>query len=351
MKNCLRFSGLLVAVALQSNVAFGYGIAAKGIFEHGNPVHELITRKAAIDSKYLSPADTYEMDNLIEGVRFNDDPEAYLGAGNVIGFGAKFLGNNTSKKNPTTAFHFGNYQFMHAMAKGGMPAHKIKNRMMLYAYHCWMSATDSNSLAKFKAMYVSVNQKIKNKASNSAYTQDELIAKDMVSLFPSEVLFYHTDNQNSFQNRALGSLLHMIQDSYSKGHTVRAGWEAGSNSGDILYFQDYKEQDSHQHDRYDVPASGELTEASLSQIPGVKTAYQRSKQILEMATQKCPWLSRDLRPSSPCLQSVRSFLDNVVFALDKNSSIESKKTHSHKELTQPLFKPKNEIDQYNDAGS
>lgn len=228
---------------------------------------------------------------------------------------------------------------MHAMAKGGMPAAKIKNRMMLYAYHCWMSATDSNSLEKFKAMYESVRAKNNAKATNSEYSADELIAKDMVSLFPREVLFYNTDNQNSFQNRALGSLLHMIQDSYAKGHAVRIGWEDGSNAGAIRYFQDYQQQDSHLHDKFDIPASGELTEVGLSQIPGAKMAYLRSKQVLEMAAKKCPWLSRDLTQYSSCSQSVHSFLADEVFALDKNTDLNTKQTHSHEKLLKQVQDP------------
>jgi hypothetical protein len=351
MKKYLKFTGVLVTMmALQSNMAHGYGIGAKGIFEHGNPVHEAITRKAAIDSKYLSAEDTYQMNHLIEGVRFNDDPEAYLAAGNVLGFGAKFLGKNKSKTNPTEAFHFGDYQFMHAMAKGGMPAHKVQNHIMLYAYHCWLSATDNDSYAKFKLTYESVSQKIQNKSDNSEYGREELIMKEMIQLFPREVLFYNTDNQNSFQNRALGSLLHMIQDSYAKGHTVRGDWEVGSNSGDIIYFQDYKEQDSHQHELHDVPKSGKVTESTVAEIPGAKMAYLRSKQVLEMAAKKCPWASYDLNQNSSCSQSVYSFLNEEVFALDKNTSIESKKTHSHKELTQPIVKPQDEFNQMYGGG-
>lgn len=350
MKNSLKFTGVLVAMVTLSNVAFGYGISAKGVFTHGYPVHESIARKAAIDSKYLSHLDTYQMNHLIEGVRFNDDPEAHLAKGDVIGFASKFLGDNKGKKNATEASHFGNYQFMHAMAKGGMPANKVKSHMMLYAYHCWLMATDNDSLAKFKMTYGNIVQKIKNNSANAAYSHDELIMKEVVQLFPREILFYNTDNQNSFQNRALGSLLHMIQDSYSQGHTVRVGWENGSNAGDILYFQDYKQQDSHQHDATDVPKSGKLTETSLFEMPGVKMAYLRSKQILEMAANRCPWLSHDLKQSPSCSQSVYSFLNAEVFALDKNTSIESKQTRSHKALTQPIVVPKTEIDQYNNAG-
>jgi hypothetical protein len=347
MKNSLKITGVLVTVAALSSVAFGYGIGAKGIFTHGSPVHESISKKAAIDSGYLSASDTYQMNHLIEGVRFNDDPEAYLAKGNVIGFASIFLGDNKGKDNATEIFHFGDYQFMHAMAKGGMPAHTVKNHMMLYAYHCWMMATDNDSYAKFKATYASVVQKLKHKSPNSEYSSDELIAKNAIQVLPAQVLFYNTDNQNSFQNRALGSLLHMIQDSYAKGHAVRVGWEAGSNLGDILYFQDYKQQDSHQHDAYDTPRSGKLNENTLFEIPGTKMAYLRSKKILEMAKNRCPWLSTDLKQSPFCSESVFSFLNKSVFALDENTSPNDRQTRTHKELI-PV--PKVNNDPYNQYG-
>lgn len=333
MKKSLKLTTIVMAtVALQSSFVFGYGITAKGIFEHGHPVHETMTKKAALDSGYIADANSVEMKNLISGVRFNDDPEAYLLSGNVLGFAVKFLGSNKDKKDPTEAFHFGNYQFMHAMAKSGLPAHKIKTHMMLYAYHCWLAATDSNSYAKFQLTYKTVTEKIKKKAPNTEYSREELIAKDMVKMFPKEVLFYNTDNQVSFQNRALGSLLHMIQDSYAKGHTVRVGWENGMNSGNILYFQDYKSQDSHKHESYDVPKSGKLNETTLFKIPGVDMAYLRSKQILEMAAKKCPWSSHELTADSACSQSVYSYLSDEVLALEKDVNLKDKLTHTHEEL-------------------
>ena len=107
MKNYLKFTGVVVATVVLSNVAFGYGIAAQGVFEHGHPVHELITRKAAVDAKFITHLDSYQMNNLIEGVRYNDDPETLLNQGNVLGFAAKFLGDNKGKKDPTEAVHFG----------------------------------------------------------------------------------------------------------------------------------------------------------------------------------------------------------------------------------------------------
>ena len=340
MKNYLKFTGVVVATVVLSNVAFGYGIAAQGVFEHGHPVHELITRKAAVDAKFITHLDSYQMNNLIEGVRYNDDPETLLNQGNVLGFAAKFLGDNKGKKDPTEAVHFGNFQFLHAMAKAGMPANKVKNRMMLYAYHCWMMASDNNSYTKFKLVYDRVAAKNKAKVPNSEYTQNEIIFKDAVKIFPKEILFFNTDNQNSFQNRALGSLLHMIQDSYAKGHTVRVGFDDGSNAGDILYFQDYKQQDSHQHEALDIPKSGKLDEASLSKIPGLNMAYLRTKQVLEMAAQGCPWSSYELRESGTCKKSVYSFLSEEVFAISKTTSLDSRITRAHKAL-HPVPKPTN----------
>ena len=347
MKNVLKTSLLVTMIALQSNVAFGYGIAAKGIFKHGHAVHEAITRKAAIDAKYLSELDTYQMKHLIEGVRFNDDPEGHLASGDVLGFASKFLGDNKGVKNATEASHFGSYQFLHAMGKSGTSAHDIKKNMMLYAYHCWISATDNDSFAKTKLNYLNVLEKNKLNSPDSAYSQDELIMKEAVQMFPREIIFFNTDNQNSFQNRALGSLIHMIQDSYSKGHVVRVGWEDGSNIGDIRYFQDYKQQDSHQHEAYDEPKSGKLNEKTLFEIPGTKMAYLRTKQVLEMATNKCPWLSYDLKQSPSCSESVYSFLNKSVFAIDENTNLDARKTRTHKELI-PVPKPTQ--DPYNQYG-
>lgn len=334
MKAYLKFTGvILTAVTLQSSTAFGFGIGAmSGDHEYGNPVHEAITRAAAVDSRYASQKDLNQITQLVEGVRFNDDPKAYIAKGNLLKFAFKFLGSNTSKTDVTEAFHFGDYQFMHAMAKADTPASKVKNHMMVYAYHCWISATEPDSFTKFQKTYANIKQKLKNNAPNSDYDREELIMKDMVANFSSEVLFYNAEDQESFQNRALGSLLHMVQDSYAKGHSVRVGWESASNDGAIRYFQAYEEQDSSGHKHYDIPKSGDVDAKTVLEIPGAKAAYLRSKQILEMAVNKCPWTSASLNEKTNCTQSMYSFLSDEVFKLAPEATDEAKGTHSHQEL-------------------
>lgn len=338
MKKYLNLSTLLIAtLTLQSNTTFAFGISAKGIFQYGQPVHELITTKAAQESGYLTANESNQLKQLIEGVRFNDDPESYLSRGDVLGFASEFMASRKDEQHndPTKASHFGNYQFLHGMAKAGTPAYKVQNHMMLYAYLCWLSATNANSFENLKVLYSTVTEKTANQAPHSQYSREELILKEMISIFPREVIFFNSDNQNDFQSRALGSLLHMIQDSYAKGHTVRAGWEDGSNSGAIKYFQDYQQQNSKHHDFHDTHEYGRLDENNIFEIGGSKIALERSKQILDMVSKKCPWSSAGLTATPQCTQSVRSFLENDVFNLDTTINPEEKATHSHIELTAP----------------
>ena len=72
MKSYGRRTFLAVLLTLQSGAAFGFGIEAKGRLKvYGQPVHETITQKAALDSGFISAAQTQEMKHLLEGVRFN----------------------------------------------------------------------------------------------------------------------------------------------------------------------------------------------------------------------------------------------------------------------------------------
>lgn len=339
---CFMTAGLI----LNSNLALAFGIAAKGTFKtYGQPVHETITQKAALDSGLLTSAQELEMKHLIEGVRFNDDPEAYLleGArqdgGGVISFALEFLGSKKDKTDPTKASHFGDYQFLHAMGNSDMGAEEIKEKIILYVYHCWKMATEKDSLANFTKDYELVLQQEKSPSPDVKYTRDQIIVRRAVNLFPKEVLFFHSVTQAQFQYRALGSLLHVIQDSYAKGHVVRVGWESGANDGKVLYFQNYTEQDSNEHNHLDNHDHGKVNHQNVNDIPGAVIAYERSKQMLSMIVNQCPWTSGTLGNSPTCAQSVYNFLDKEIFAFDESTDWKSRGTRSHPDLIPKPVQP------------
>lgn len=346
--------GLTFAVSVQSSKTAAFAISAKGLLKtYGQPVHESITHKAAIDSGLLTDQNQNEIKHLIEGVRFNDDPEGYLIKGTeanknstgILGFLGEFVGSHKDKNDATKASHFGDYQFLHAMGKADAKPEEIKQRILLYMYHCWRMGSDPNSFEKLKKDYELVMEQEKNKNPDFHYSRDQIIVRRAALLFPKEILFFHANNQIEFQYRAIGSMLHIVQDSYSRGHVVRSGWEQGDNSGKIMYFQDYAAQDSHEHSTTDKLENGKVNEDSMFKVKGVDNAYKRSRQILEMMANQCPWTSDDslLSWDSNCDQSLYSLLNEEIFAFDESSRDRS--THSHPEM---LPKPKEDNNNFGD---
>lgn len=352
MQTFVKITVFVVASSIPfSSSVFAFGIAAKGSLKtYGQPVHETLTKKAALDSALLKPEQTEEMNQLVEGVRFNDDPEGHLSKDSddkngVIGFALEFFGSKKKKNDPTKASHFGDYQFLHAMGSSKMTAEAIKEKIILFAFHCWKMSTEKDSFAHFSADYDLISKQEKTPSPDFQYTRDQLIVRRAIKLFPKEILIFRAKNQVEFQYRALGSLLHMIQDSYAKGHVVRVGWESGDNSGPVLYFQDYSQQDSHEHGELDKLKHGKVNSDNVVDIPGARIAYERSKQMMSMIANQCPWTSAGLANSPACSKSVFNFLDKEVFAFDENTDLQLRGTRSHPDLV-----PKPKGDPYASGG-
>lgn len=348
----------------------GYALEARGLLKtYGQPIHENITRKAATDAKLLSDevfvrqglkskqeisaAQKSVIKALIEGVRFNDDPEGYLLPGTAaskrlnptrfspaLGFAVEFVDLIKDRAHdPTTASHFGEYQYLHAMGSANMTPQQIKEKIERFSYHCWKMATEPDSFESFKKAYDAVSKKIEAERgaepNEANYTPYEFLIRKTVSLFPKNVLFFHATNQIQFQYRALGALLHVIQDSYSKAHVVRIGWENGDNSGKIRYFQDYSQQDSNAHGELDHLDHGSPAGDGFLKVPGTAMAVERSKQILEKFLLNCPWSDAELVQHPQCEQSVSSLISDDIFAMDDGEAAESRATRTHPTLIKP----------------
>lgn len=343
MKTNKKLSILVLLATLQAGTASGFGIQARS---HGQPIHESITEKAALDSGILTAEQKQEMKHLLEGARFNDDPEGYLIEGteaskkSLLTYGLEFVGSHSDKTDPTQASHFGDYQFLHAMSDPSKTQDLTKKRIIYYSSLCWDMATSENSFEEYKAAYDVVVSQVNN--PEAKLTNRQAVVKEMIKLFPKDVLFFHAKNQMEFQFRALGSLLHIVQDSYAKGHAVRVGWEAGDNSGKIRYYQDYSEQDSHAHadldnlTKSDFKKSKSVAQSSIEKISGANAAYERSKQILTMFKNKCPWTAANLNSNPACEQSMFKLLNSDIFDFSDDVG---EPTHSHPELVKPERSP------------
>jgi hypothetical protein len=105
---------------------------------------------------------------------------------------------------------------------------------------------------------------------------------------------------------ALGSALHVIQDSYSKSHTKRE-----PDTGDIIGFYNYEDHE----DDFPSPSShckfDQLSDDNLKQI---KMAEDKSEEFLEQFSQLDCRNSGEFN-SNTCKSSIISWLLNNVFVL------------------------------------
>ena len=216
------------------------------------------------------------------------------------------------KKDILWASHFGDLQYLHSMGLGDESRSQILAKMRGYSEHAWAAATGEMSFDCFKAEI----RRVKNsKNSDSGSSTDPgngecpIIGaanakrkRQLMKRFDEYDALYHTSDVNEFRYRALGSLLHMVQDSYAKGHTVREGWD-DQNSGRIMYFQNYEEQDGGKHGAFDTHKSQKVD--NWNKIPGAQKAMDRSSQLVTYFTLQCPWAvsgggSQEGLPSKGC---------------------------------------------------
>jgi hypothetical protein len=292
-----------------------------GLFK--SPVHEAITQAAygctkddLIDcakKNHASPA-------MIWGARWNDDPpfrmksgpsacqcdqtirantqpscwytlfkdgERKAGAGQLFGHGYAML----------YRVHFGDLQFLHAMAtRDGEEAEVTRSSIMMWAEFTWGIATGT--------------------LPRDRYLRD-LGVPGLGTYFPGDLsatILFSLGNP-AFQNPqvaevALGSLLHMIQDSFTDSHASRSdplggeceGMPGVLRPGMILQFHSYAHQDHKAHDSADKIRAIELQRMETSPC-----AIDVCQTMIHLWKRKAGW------------PETRNYLEHV-FALHPSAS-------------------------------
>jgi len=116
---------------------------------------------------------------------------------------------------------------------------------------------------------------------------------------------FSTHKNGSTQQRAIGSLLHLIQDSYAESHVKRTSGNS-KNNGEIESFHLYGKQDTEKHHSKDVFQKGTESQSTLNQllaIPGARTAIIDCAVILMFFKESKDW------------EIVKGFLNNTVFKI------------------------------------
>ena len=239
-------------------------IACANDFESGANRNRDPTRIAPL---CLRPIRTGTSDNsanaIVVGTWWNDDPRQVLMSGNILAYAhslneaveAHELFNSSNRKTYTFPMgwmfyrsHYGDLQVLHSMAtRRHEPAAQTRERIMLwmeFAYSIATGAMDTN--LKIKSLPPKFHQLFAVYPKNASNTlQNSSI----------EHLFKPRSNMDGLpiQKLALGSMLHVVQDSYAAGHARRTrNATANCPYGRILQFHTYGDQKDGRHGTEDL---------------------------------------------------------------------------------------------------
>jgi hypothetical protein len=272
------------------------------------PIHENLTIKAIAASK-IPP--TYKTDeflvNIIKGIRWNDDPLG-LWKGREVAFYLSFR-DSCSQREPIDPdwdllyrTHCGDMQFLHSMASSlAEPSIDTQKKILMWLEFTFKVASgtidkdrhfrsldqflDQDAAEEFRRLMTN------NGKTRMKWQPEKLLTLDCDRWFTWKALFFRAriteltckDLNNKFpeqitQDIALGSLLHVIQDSFSASHVLREGSTTSGKSrltgvGKIIQFGNYLLQDRDRHSIADIEIDEEsgnyefdLTEISAKVI-------------------------------------------------------------------------------------
>ncbi|MCW5797318.1 MAG: hypothetical protein KIT40_02370 [Nitrospira sp.] len=296
------------------------------------PVHEDLTLKAIaaarINSEYKSPE---FLSGVIRGVRWNDDPLSYA-RGNAPTFYFSFVDScdHPEEVDPSWDLlyrtHCGDMQFLHAMASTPSETSETtrKKIMMWLEFSFKVASGEIDKDWRFRSLAEEYklgpdtaqvfNELMTNNGSTRLEWQPEwLFTLDCGRWFTWKGLFFRArlteltcaDHNNKFtdqqiQDIALGSFLHLIQDSFSRSHVLRERstdieMSAVNGVGRIIQFGNYLLQDQQKHGKADLTVSDkdlhqefDLTDISAKLIEWIvqqradhRSRWQEAKDVLD----------------------------------------------------------------------
>jgi hypothetical protein len=225
---------------------------------------------------------------LIRGVWWNDDPEQLLNSVNYPRFAvnmaraerdARTPGEITASSRMQYRSHYGDLQFLHAMATadGELPGETRRKMLdwMEFAYAVASGRLDP-SLTLGEIDMATPREFF---ASQSDRTVAELFN-------PRESL-----GEAMLPEHALGSMLHVIEDSFAAGHTGRSAAAAPfCPLGTVVQFHAYQSEDSDKHAKAD--ARDALQAADPRLVPVVARMIELQRAGAEWNAEVRPYLEQ-----------------------------------------------------------
>jgi len=287
----------------------------------GEPVHEEITNRilgcegdsAICGDPQIEPDNAY----VLAGVRWNDDPPFRLGAeyaklpgcvpdstirlvtfplcwASVFKDGSKraAAGTELTGRNAAllTRSHFGDLQFLHAMAwKDGASAREVQGQILAWAEFTWKLALQEIKLD-------TLVREVPVEGVAQIFSENGWSVQDLFALGNP-----HVRRPSQVSRLAFGSLLHVVQDSFARGHVeresmvsyVKCGNTQYRRPGRIIEFHSYINQDSKKHGHEDTAYA---FNTSLSHAPNV---IEVGQALAELYERKAPW--DEAKPYLECI--------------------------------------------------
>lgn len=265
----------------------------EGPWSIGDPVHETLTLQALIDGGIL-PNNTTSKDKtaaqFIRGVLWNDDPCAQLLTENPfiplqpstgwIWYIDFQMAKRQAKTGDVTKdmtcpllgrSHFGDLQFLHSMADrdGITPATTVAHIL------AWANVV-------YRIALGDIDPRIPLKTDPVANT----FLSSVAEMSAMQLLRAQTESET--RARAFGTLLHIVQDSYARGHVRRVSASA-EHPAEIIQFLSYVNQNPDKHAHDDSWKNGTSDLERTLKIPGANEALAASSELVRRYKNKQPW--------------------------------------------------------------
>jgi hypothetical protein len=192
--------------------------------------------------------------------------------------------------------HFGDMQFLHSMAsRDGEEAQVTRDNIIMWAEFTYKLAI--GQLGRDVVLHQTGISGIKKLFETHGWTAQQLFIR-------GDKTFYQDAD---FKNFVFGSLLHMVQDSYSPSHAERDDPPGGKCSevspfdkpGVILSFHSYANQDKAKHKEGDIDSALAIT---LEREP--PTMVDVGKTLKGFYENKRPW--EEVKPYIECVFAVEN---------------------------------------------
>jgi hypothetical protein len=323
------------------------GFQIEGPFNIHEPIHETVTLAALLGStvavpSVIKPGSDQATKEFLRGVIWNDDPAVLMfdedrddnwnfssGISWFVAFTLASKATMNNKTNLTGRSHYFDLQFLHSMAEAvGEQPEDTFAKIMLWAEIMYRLSIgeDLSGVDQLDAIPVTSNVQT---AAGTTYSYKLANFFDDVSIPKGSdtlqtLLTLDTACMSlDLGRRAIGSVLHMVQDSYARGHVRRTLLNPGDllpgktdefkpgtygRFGEVENFHCYRGQDHKLHDKYDLPLASVQADdlASFNYLLGGRDAIWASTRLLDMWQARVPWAD---------LGGPKDFLEATIFKL------------------------------------